>query len=174
MEATDTNRICLLKTLAERAEGLSGADLQALLYTAQLNKYHSDSNIAKLSSNKTKPDEISTICSNDALIVSADRLAHDTTSIHLPDKDVPENGRNIDTNVEESKIRKKSDSKNISTVITLQEFLEALNQTRNSISETEVKKYDRIYEKFRRKKGNIQTSTNKQNLLQSGMKATLA
>ena len=59
-------------------------------------------------------------------------------------------------------------------MITLQELLNALNQTRNSISETEVKKYDRIYEKFRRKKGNNQSSANKHNLLESGIKATLA
>ena len=174
LEETNTNKFCLLKTLAEKAEGLSGADLQALLYTAQLNKYHSGSNIAKLTSNKTKTDKTFTISSKDALRVGTDRLAHDTTSIPSTGKDVSENATNIDTNIEESKNRKKQIGKNISTVITLQELLKALNQTRNSVSETEVKKYDRIYEKFRRKKGNNQSSANKHNLLESGIKATLA
>jgi peroxin-1 len=169
-----TNRFSLLKTLAEKAEGLSGADLQALLYTAQLNKYHSNVNIAKIASNETKPSEISTTSSNDALMISTDRLADDSISISLTDKEMSENTTTVNTNIEESRTMKNQNGNNMLTVITLQELLEALEQTRNSISDAEVKKYDRIYEKYRNKKGNNQSSTNEHSLLDSGMKATLA
>ena len=63
------------------------------------------------------------------------------------------------------------------TIITLEDLLAALQQTRMSISPSELLKYSTIYQKFRRKitgKNEDDSYADKENFFKAGSKSTLA
>ena len=63
------------------------------------------------------------------------------------------------------------------TVITFEDLLAALQQTRMSVSPSELLKYSTIYQKFRRKitgKNEDSSYADKQNFFKAGSKSTLA
>ena len=193
----DANSLNPLRVLAEKTDGLSGADLQALLYTAQLNQYHSISSIPKSTS---ESEEFSTTkhltnASKDTSNnirnelrgneVNQGQLDYYRCRYNKENKrwteepcnqNVPINTVNCDKDIEAEGVNEKERKPKCSnpTVITLPDLLEALQQTRMSISETEVLKYDRIYEKFRRKKDVDRSLPYQYDLFESGTKATLA
>ena len=89
------------------------------------------------------------------------------------DERLSENVTNCANGIEENK-RIGSTKNSKPTVITQQDLLDALAQTRSSVSESETKKYDMIYEKLRRKKTADHILSNQDDLFASGIRATLA
>ena len=122
LQEKDENGLDPICVLAEKTEGLTGADLQALLYTVQLNKCHNNSSrISNMSKTQTQQQDL--------------------------------------------------------IVITLEDLLAALQQTRMSVSPSELLKYSTIYQKFRRKitgKNEDSSYTDKENFFKAGSKSTLA
>ena len=186
----------IIEILAEETGGLTGADLQAMLYTAQLNKFQvnvdeSKSDITKLGYNRqseTLEENSNNITSHKVKPIKSviadrsiqkylkvdDHWIHENPSEILGKGDYNSsecsNSNQIVKDIPKEKFEKDCDK----TLLTLQDLLHALRQTRPSVSKAEQMKYETIYAKFRRKNDDSLAGNNPKDSLENGMKATLA
>ena len=156
-----------LLEVANRSDGFTGADLQALLCTAQINQSNQSRAETKNKENKTT-----------SLISDHENGAQDAESNLGDDHEVfKKNQMDINTQREKNNIftnaildpakkvwsfqkqleemdpRNLVESDNVAQnevkyFLTLQDLLDALHETRASVSKKELQKYERIYEKY--------------------------
>ena len=195
LEKLDGGQYLTLQILAEKTEGFTGADLQALLYTAQLNAYGKHSNI---------PNRSSSIEDASSVSHSIDTGQYDSGGSNIPriENEIDQGRRKnhcFQYNISEKKWSK-VEPKNVKNsengmsrgvgvldsgskrdpeegefvLIKQQDLLDALEHSRRSVNETEMLKYDKIYEKFRRNHDQDDLARNQNITDETGMRATLA
>ena len=139
--------------VANSSDGFTGADLQALLCTAQINQSNQSRAETKNKENKT----ISMTSDHEKVAESNVGDDHEefkknntfTKAILDPAKKV----WSFQKQLEEIEPRNLVESDNVTQnevkyFLTLQDLLNALHETRASVSKKELQKYERIYEKY--------------------------
>lgn len=139
-----------LETIAKQSSGLSGADMQGLSYNAYLKAVHrrldQDENLA--TKNKPKENEDEAENSREFFLVNPDSSKNERTAdrvnmLHQIEKLF------LSENFEPKSEKKllKNDVA-LSIIVKQRDFLEALDETKPSISVSEKKKLDKIYREF--------------------------
>lgn len=141
-----------LLIVANNSDGFTGADLQALLCTAQINQSNQSRAETKNKENKTT-----------SMISDHKKDAQDAESNHEEFKknntftnailDPAKKVWRFQKQLEEIETRNLVESDNVAQnevkyFLTLQDLLDALHETRASVSKKELQKYERIYEKY--------------------------
>ena len=195
LEKLDGGQHFTLQILAEKTEGFTGADLQALLYTAQLNAYRKHSSIPSRSSSKEDASSVSHSIDTgqyDSGVSNIPRIENEidqgrwknlyfqyNISEKMWSKVEPKNVENSENDISRGLGfldggSKRATEEDEFVLIKLQDLLDALEHSRRSVNETEMLKYDRIYEKFRRNRDQDDLARNQNETDETGMRATLA
>jgi len=154
-----------LKEIAKKTEYFSGADLQSLLYNAQLEAIHKS-----LSKDDALGDPSEKVVENKPTVFQLN-------ATHSPPFENPDTSEilsrinviNLKEDVKEKKNLNESEEKKDSVVtITVNEIENALETSRPSVSRDDRLNYERIYGDFLKSRGDFETSKSQ------GQKQTLA
>jgi len=150
-----------LRLVAEKSENYTGADLQALLYNAQLNAIHLQLNIDNEIEESPDNDDTSFLLIN-----------HPNSPSISESNQLKELVKTIQTNSTSSKERKTLNlgqgSMSSSPEIKMTHLEKAFLTTRPSVSDSERSRYQSIYQNFINSRGDFQTG------IQPGTQQTLA
>lgn len=168
-----------LLVVANNSDGFTGADLQALLCTAQINQSHHSKEEKKTKKNKTT--SMISEHENDAQ-GTKDNFGDDHEEFKKKQTDINTQTENNKTftnaildpakkvwsfqkQLEEIEPRNLAESNNVvkkevEDFLTLQDLLDALQETRASVSKKELQKYEKIYEKYSTSSNNPRNKDN--------------